>query len=341
MFDKKYFNSIWGSVHRHDYCENLANQIIDKYHPKSVLDIGTGCGELVRVLRERGVDAYGLEISKYAVDNSHGHVKQGDVRDIPYDQKFDVVFSQGLWCHIPEEDLDKAWAECLRVGKYQEHYIDYEDPGAPHFITEHSEEWWNERLPGIAIKEYPRVLIACPTHELKEYAMQEWIDCVEAIEYPNKDILLVDNSPNENFYNRWKDKVPMVYLPDLDQSEVASARINASMMEIRRRFLDNNLAWWFNLEIDVIPPPEILTLLLKYPSDWTSHDYEVRGGGGRMTGIGCSLLSRSLVEAVNWASNVHGPDHEAWMQTQNTHKTLTLTNWLAVKHIGDGNGYGG
>jgi len=333
-FDKEYFDDIWGTVHRHDYCESLADRLIKKYSPKSVLDIGTGCGELVRALREKGVDAWGLEISEYAVENSHGNVKQGSVTEIPYQQKFDLVFSQGLWCHVAEEDIQKAWAECLRVGKYQEHYIDFENPGVPNFITERPEWWWRDKLPenGAGI-EYPRVLIACPTHECKEYAMQAWIDAVEAIEYPNKDVLLVDNSPTTDFYERWKDKVPMVHLPNQDQSEVASARINASMMEIRRRFLENHITWWFNLEIDVIPPPQILNVLMKYPSDWTSHDYEVRGGGGRMTGIGCSLLSRSIVEAANWASNVHGPDAELWTQTQNTHKTLTLTNWLDVKHI--------
>lgn len=341
MFDSNYFKGIWGTIHRHDYCETLADNLIAKYHPKSLLDIGTGCGELVRVLREKGVDAWGLEVSEYAVANSHGHVKLGSVTDIPYEQKFDVVFSQGLWCHIPEEDLDRAWSECRRTGKYQEHYIDYSNPGVPNFVTEHTEAWWNERLPGIAIKEYPRVLIACPTHECKEYAMQAWIDAVDAIEYPNKDVLLVDNSPTDEFYKRWKDKVPMVHLSAQDQSEVASARINASMTEIRKRFLNNSIAWWFNLEIDVIPPPEILNVLLEFPSDWTSHDYEVRGGGGRMTGIGCSLLSRSIAEAANFASNTHGPDHELWTQTQNTHKTLTLTNWLPVKHIGSGDGYGG
>lgn len=339
-FNANYFNSIWPEqgVHRHDYAESLADQLIAKYGKVKILSIGDGCGFLVKTLREKGCNAWGLEISDYAIDNSCApeYMRQGDVRDIPYASGFDLVFSQGLWCHIPEEDIDKAWAECKRVGKQQEHYIDYEEApdDIPYFVTRKSETWWMNRL-------YPRVLVACPTHQLKEYSMQEWIDCVNALDYPNYDILVVDNSPTPDFYERWEDKVNMIHLPNQDQSEVASARINASMEVIKKHFLEGDYTWWFNLESDVIVPPNMLKTLLEYPSDWTSHDYEVRGGGGRMTGIGCSLLSRDIAEVANFASNVHGPDAELWTQTQNTHKTLTLTNWLDVKHIGSGNGYGG
>lgn len=337
MFDKKYFDDIWGTVHRHDYCESLADQLIAKYHPKSVLDIGTGCGYLVKVLRDRGIDAWGLEVSDYAVDHSHGYVRQGDVREIPFGRQFDLVCSQGLWEYIPEEDVQQAISECRRVGKQQEHNYDTlgcDDPPEHHKLSLQTEQWWLNQW-------YPKVLVACPTHELKEYAMQAWINCVEQLDYPNYDVLLVDNSPTTAFYERWKDKVNLVRLPGTDQAENASARINASMQVIQKHFLEGDYAWWFNLEIDVIPPPEILKTLLQYPSDWTSHDYELRGGGGRMTGIGCSLLSRNIAKDAEFTSNVHGPDAVLWTQTQGTHRTLTLTNWLGVKHIGEGNGYGG
>jgi len=334
MFNKAYFDKIWPDqgLHRHDYCESLASTLVSKYGKVRILDIGTGCGYLVNRLRELGCSAWGIDISDYATENNcaPGYILKAGVSDIPFkDNFFDLVFSQGLWCHIPEEDIAGAWLECLRVGNQQLHHIDYEEApeDIPYFRTRKPESWWDQKL------QVPKVLVACPTHELKEYAMPAWIEAVNSLDYPNFDILVVDNSPTPGLYNRWKDKIPMIYLPDQDQSEIASARINASMEVIKKRFLEGDYTWWFNLEIDVIPPPEILNLLTKFPSDWTSHDYRVRLGINRMTGIGCSLLSRDIAKASNFTSNVHGPDSVLWTDTQNTHKTLTLTNWLEIKHI--------
>ena len=56
-FDRAYFDGIWGTVHRHDYTESLADWLIQTYGRGSILDVGTGCGHLVKMLRERGIDA--------------------------------------------------------------------------------------------------------------------------------------------------------------------------------------------------------------------------------------------------------------------------------------------
>ena len=57
-FDKAYYEGIWGTVHRHDYCESSANQLVQKHGKVRILDIGTGCGYLVKCLRNLGVDAW-------------------------------------------------------------------------------------------------------------------------------------------------------------------------------------------------------------------------------------------------------------------------------------------
>jgi methylase of polypeptide subunit release factors len=86
IFDEAYFKNIWGTAHRHDYCDNVANLLIKKFGVGRYLDIGTGCGFLVKTLREKGCEAFGLEISEYAINNSHGNVIQGTVLDIPFEE---------------------------------------------------------------------------------------------------------------------------------------------------------------------------------------------------------------------------------------------------------------
>jgi SAM-dependent methyltransferase len=312
-FNKSYYDQIWGTVHRHDFAESLADRLILQYNPKSVLDIGTGCGELVRVLREKGVEAYGLEISEYAVANSHGNVILGSVTDIPFkDGQFDLVYSQGLWEYVAEADIDRAWAECLRVGRKQEHNIDTltdQAEWSKDFATHKSAEWWDEKL------KQPRILVACPTADVKEYSMQRWIDNVAQLTYPNIEVLMVDNSPSEDFIKRWQDKVPMQRIDVTGIEERSITRINRSMEHIRQYFLKGDYTHWMDIESDVIPEPQVIEKLLKLKVDWASHAYPARGttDGSVQQGIGCSLLSRRLIENFDWKDAEDHTTPDGWL----------------------------
>jgi hypothetical protein len=337
-FDKQYFDDIWGNVHRHDYCETLATELIAKYNPKSFLDIGTGCGELVRVLREKGVEAYGLEISEYAVANSHGNVVLGSVTGIPFkDKSFDVVYSQGLWEYVTEQDIDRAYKECLRVGKRQEHNIDTLTDTADwsaDFATHKSAEWWDEKL------KQPKILVACPTHEVKDYAMQRWIDNIKSFTYPNFEVLVVDNSPNGEMITKYGDQVPMIQLDVTDIEDLMVTRINRSMELIRQHFLAGDYTHWLDIEIDVIPQPDVIEVLSGYKGDWISHAYPTRGAtdGSVQQGIGCSLLSRRLLENFNWkdAEDNTTPDGWLWERVRPQvydYPTTELYGLLKIEHL--------
>jgi SAM-dependent methyltransferase len=53
--------------------DRIADAIVAQLAPKTVLDAGCGIGLLVRSLRERGVEAWGIDISEYAIS----HVPEG------------------------------------------------------------------------------------------------------------------------------------------------------------------------------------------------------------------------------------------------------------------------
>lgn len=334
VFNEGYYEAIWGTVHRHDYCDSLADQLIARYGKGRYLDIGTGCGYLVKVLRDKGCDAWGLEISDYALANccAQGYVLKGSVTDIPFkDNSFDVVHSQGLWGYFPEDEILKAWSECLRVGARQHHNIDYNDDDPTHqYLFWKPKEWWDERL------QVPKVLVCCTVHECKDYCFQQWIDNVKSLTYPNYEILVMEHSPTEHFYNKYKAQIPMERYETDQKPEQWLNHICQGMALIQKKFLAGNYTHWMNIEADNIPPQNIIERLLQEKADWASHCYRVRPDGKTMQqGIGCSLLSRKLMTDFNWTEAADSPDAELWnyVQKEEKHTTAELWYFFNVLHL--------
>lgn len=98
-------------------------------NPKSCLDVGCGTGDLVRVLRKFGIDAYGVEISEQALELADKSIKQflkkGDIDHLPYeDESFDLVLTFDVLEHVDRSKIKKAINESIRVSrKYILHKI--------------------------------------------------------------------------------------------------------------------------------------------------------------------------------------------------------------------------
>lgn len=332
-FDKQYFDDIWGDVHRHDYCESLADQLISKHGKGRYLDIGTGCGYLVKVLRDRGCEAYGVDVSEYAVDNSHGNVLLGDVRNLPFkDNSFDVIFSQGLWEYIPEVDISKAYKECLRVGKIQDHNIDFGGLASEGFATIKPKEWWDKKLT------HPKILIACPVHIVKDYAFQDWIDNIKSFTYPNFDILVIDNSPDDSMVEKYKDQIPIRTIDTKGIEELMVLRLNLSYEEIRKEFLSGDYERLYIVESDILPPKEMVKFMLSYRGDWISHAYPVRGETtDAEQGIGCSMFTRRIMETFNFADlgDNWSSDGGLWdrVRPDGRFQTTELWGYKKLRHL--------
>jgi uridylate kinase len=91
-------------------------------NPKNCLDVGCGTGELIRNLRKLGVDAYGVEISKDAIEmvdpSVRQYVKEGDILNLPYKKdEFDLVYTFDVLQHIEQSNLRKAIKELVKVSR--------------------------------------------------------------------------------------------------------------------------------------------------------------------------------------------------------------------------------
>lgn len=187
----------------------------------------------------------------------------------------------------------------------------------------------------------PKVLVGCPTSDHKDYCLKEFIKGIKELTYPNFDILLVDNSKNDNYYN----KINSLGIPVIKSTytEKARDRIVIARNILRQKVIDEGYDYFFSLEQDVIPPKdiieqlinknkeiitgiyykyfktengtEILPLIYKYVSKDRIKNYTVEEVDNKdiikigAAGLGCVLIKRNVLEKISFKYN---PENEAF-----------------------------
>ena len=99
------------------FFNTIADAIVERFNPKTVLDAGCAVGYLVGALRDRGVEAYGFDISEYAITHVRDDIKpycfvHSITEKIPkeYPQKYDLVLTIEVLEHLFPEMGTKAIA---------------------------------------------------------------------------------------------------------------------------------------------------------------------------------------------------------------------------------------
>ena len=115
------YQEVWSKFTDPDYLTRLIDIVWDKPKGYKILIAGSASGELVGALRERGIDAWGVENNR----TIHGKTpkalqkynKLGSVTKLPFkDNSFDFVFETSL-CHVAPTQVTRAIREINRVAK--------------------------------------------------------------------------------------------------------------------------------------------------------------------------------------------------------------------------------
>lgn len=89
----------------------IADHLVQDIGPAKVLDAGCAMGFLVEALRDRGVEAYGIDISEYALAQVRPDIKQycrqGSVTE-PFPTRYDLIVSIEVLEHLAAEDAIRA-----------------------------------------------------------------------------------------------------------------------------------------------------------------------------------------------------------------------------------------
>lgn len=135
------------------FFNNMAEKIVEKYSPATVLDIGCAFGYLVSALRNKGVQAYGIDISEYALSQADEKIKayvkvMSALDDLPdeFPKKYDLVVSIEMIEHLYEDDG-------LKVIKKMTEYSDMillsstdNDFAEPTHVNVQPKEYWCEKF---------------------------------------------------------------------------------------------------------------------------------------------------------------------------------------------------
>jgi SAM-dependent methyltransferase len=153
-FDEFYYVNCCGRPYRRDdewlaFFGGIAGRIVSDLQPTRVLDAGCALGLLVETLRDRGVEAFGLDLSTYAIEHVHPSVKpfcwHGSITD-PLEQRYDLIVSIEVVEHMPAREAEHAIENlCAHTERvlFSSSPLDYREPT---HVNVHPTDYWGEQF---------------------------------------------------------------------------------------------------------------------------------------------------------------------------------------------------
>jgi len=128
-----------------DFFSGVAEQIVHRIGPRTVLDAGCAMGFLVEALRDRGVSAEGVDVSEYAIGQVREDVKPfcriGSILE-PFPKRYDLIVCIEVLEHLPPEAAEQAVANLCAFTDdilFSSSPADYAEP--THFNVQPAEYW--------------------------------------------------------------------------------------------------------------------------------------------------------------------------------------------------------
>jgi hypothetical protein len=130
-----------------DFFRGIAEQIVQRIAPATVLDAGCAMGMVVEALRDRGVEAFGVDISEYAIENVRPDVRPfcrvGSILD-PFPRRYDLIVCIEVLEHLSSRDAERAVANFVQFTDdvlFSSTPKDFKE--TTHFNVQ-PPEWWAE-----------------------------------------------------------------------------------------------------------------------------------------------------------------------------------------------------
>lgn len=128
-----------------NFFAGIADRITRDIQPKTVLDAGCAMGFLVEEFRKNGINAWGIDISEYAIQQVYEDIKPycwvGSI-DEPFPQKYDLIVTIEVFEHLSPRLAERAIVNlCNHTDDiiFSSTPFDYKE--ATHFNVQPPEYW--------------------------------------------------------------------------------------------------------------------------------------------------------------------------------------------------------
>ena len=184
-----YYDLLYHNYRYHAMGKNHGKQfvpfLLKQYRFHNLLDVGCSNGNTVKMFQDKGIDAYGVDVSGEAIriaTRKWGVVNccRGTVLHLPYNSNFfDAVFSCDTLEHLHRKDITLAVREMIRVSR---RWL---------FLHVSCKPEYNREFLDQARKDYPDLFKDIKNLHLTVYTQPEWIQQISV----DKNVKLTATDP--------------------------------------------------------------------------------------------------------------------------------------------------
>ncbi|MFH1500586.1 MAG: glycosyltransferase family A protein [archaeon] len=118
-----------------------------------------------------------------------------------------------------------------------------------------------------------KILVASPTYKGMQYCIDEFIQRIKSLTYENYDILIIENSEGDSFFNQLKKIQGIKVLRDNSPGKRGIDRIVHSRNMVLDYAKEKDYGYILMMDCDVLPPKNIIQELLATKKDIVSGLY--------------------------------------------------------------------
>jgi len=177
----------------------------------------------------------------------------------------------------------------------------------------------------------PSVLLACPTSDHKKYCQDDWLENVKKINYPNLQILIVDNSKSEDNAKYIRSKgIECIWDKQSNPKQDIRYTILSSTKKIESEVKKRKVDYWFSYESDIFAMPDVIQRLLEHNRRvisfpyfvWIDNEqYLLHFGFENVNGIYISHMP-SFEESISWIDGTVKQSYQTGLGCHLIHKSV-------------------